>query len=106
MTSLNSDPNSGNSPVPLSAERGDKANDLRNRIAAALYNSAMSRLSWPRSWGDLHPVVQQIWLDDADLVIRELDMGIPCATNGCRIRQIARRHANASGGLTDSGDAE
>jgi hypothetical protein len=27
----------------------------------------------------------------ADAVIRELDMGIPCATDGCRMRQIARR---------------
>lgn len=39
-------------------------------------------------------------------VIEALDLGTPCAATGCRIRQIACRHAEASGGLTDSKGVE
>jgi hypothetical protein len=35
----------------------------------------------------------------ADVLVAELDMGIPCATTGCRMRQIARRHAEGGSGL-------
>lgn len=48
--------------------------DLRTRIARVLYTRAMSRLSWHRNWDDLQPEVQQMWLDDADAVIRELGL--------------------------------
>ena len=43
--------------------------DLRDRIAAVLYNRAMSRLAWHRSWDDLQSEVQQMWLEDADAVM-------------------------------------
>lgn len=46
--------------------------DLRDKIAAVLYARTMSRLSWHRSWDDLQPEVQQMWLEDADAVIREV----------------------------------
>lgn len=48
---------------------------LRTRIAAVLYSRAMSRLAWHRSWDDLQSEVQQMWLEDADAVIAELDAG-------------------------------
>ena len=48
--------------------------DLSTRIAAVLYSRAMSRLAWHRSWDDLQPEVQQMWLEDADAVIRELKL--------------------------------
>lgn len=47
---------------------------LRTRIAKVLYTRAMSRLSWHRNWDDLQPEVQQMWLDDADAVIHELNL--------------------------------
>lgn len=47
---------------------------LRTRIAAVLYERAMSRLAWHRPWDNLHPELQQMWLDDADAVIRELNL--------------------------------
>lgn len=47
--------------------------NLRDRIAKLLYARTMSRLAWHRAWDDLQPDVQQMWLDDADAVIRELD---------------------------------
>lgn len=50
------------------------ADDLRTRIAAVLYERAMSRLAWHRSWDDLQPEVQQMWLEDAGAVVRELNM--------------------------------
>lgn len=46
--------------------------DLRTRIAAALYARAIERLGWNRSWDNLGAPSQQLWLDDADAVIREL----------------------------------
>ena len=48
--------------------------DLRTRIAAALYARAIERLGWNRSWDNLGAPSQQLWLDDADAVIRELDL--------------------------------
>lgn len=52
----------------------NERNDLRTRIIAALLSEDDVALM-------------------ADAVIRELEMAIPCTTNGCRMRQIARRHA-------------
>lgn len=53
------------------------SDNLRTRIAAALYARAIERLGWNRSWDNLGAPSQQLWLDDADAVIRELDdMGI------------------------------
>lgn len=48
--------------------------DLRTRIAAALYARAIERLGWNRSWDNLGAPSQQLWLDDADAVIRELGL--------------------------------
>jgi len=31
--------------------------------------------------------------DTVDAIIKELDMGIPCAATGCRMRQIAKLSA-------------
>ena len=49
---------------------------LRTRIAAALYARAIERLGWNRSWDNLWDNLgapsQQLWLDVADAVIREL----------------------------------
>ena len=39
--------------------------------------------------------------DTVDAIVKELDLGIPCATTGCRMRQIARRHAEASSKLSE-----
>jgi hypothetical protein len=61
--------------------------DLRTRIAAALRNMT----------GDLTYEAM------ADAVIREIDLGIPCFENGCRMRQVAqqaaKRHAESSSRL-------
>lgn len=57
----------GNLPLP-----GDVESSLRDRIAAVLYERTMSRLAWHRSWADLHPDVQGVWLDDADAVLAAL----------------------------------
>jgi hypothetical protein len=54
--------------------------DLRTRIIAAI---AKADQDWC-SDNSLHE-------DMADAVIHELDMGIPCADSGCRMRQIARK---------------
>ena len=39
----------------------------------------------------------------ADAVIEALELGIPCASDGCRMRQIARRSAEKLG-LTGDGE--
>jgi hypothetical protein len=57
--------------------------DLRTRIAAALERANKE----PQPF-DKGPVGYEYL---ADAVIRELDMGIPCADSGCRMRQIARK---------------
>ncbi len=68
--------------------------EMRTRIAKALYGQI------------LHPVppfdeqpdeVRAAWLADADAVIEALDLANPCAATGCRMRQIARRHADMAG---------
>jgi hypothetical protein len=51
-----------------------RAYDPRTRIAAALYARAIERLGWNRSWDNLGAPSQQLWLDDADAVIRELKL--------------------------------
>jgi hypothetical protein len=40
----------------------------------------------------------------ADAVIAELDLGIPCAANGCKVRRIARYHAEKSSQLSPEAD--
>jgi hypothetical protein len=66
--------------------------DLRTRIAAAIEAQHVSEFQ-----GGIHP---EDVLRLADAVIAELDLGIPCATDGCRMRQIARRHAESSSRLS------
>jgi hypothetical protein len=70
--------------------------DLRERIAAVLYGNLrrQQRIDRPDRFLD--------WIDTselADAVIEALDLANPCATTGCQMRQIARRHAEASSEL-------
>lgn len=50
--------------------------DLRDRIAAVITDGVIS--------GDGHGTM-------ADAVIAQLDLGIPCNTNGCRMRQLSKQ---------------
>jgi hypothetical protein len=59
---------------------------LRDRIAQAI------RAGIYRAGDDATD--EQTWLACADAVIAELDMGIPCVSTGCRMRQIARGGAD------------
>jgi len=70
---------------------------LRDRVAAVLF----SRLGRDLGYGDAtwDGIDRAAFLADADAVIAELDLGIPCVNTGCRMRQIARKHAEASNGL-------
>ena len=54
---------------------------LRDRIAEVLYERTMSRLSWYRSWADLHPESKELWLSDADAVIAALELREEKRTN-------------------------
>ena len=65
--------------------------DLRDKIAAVLYARAMSRLAWHRTWDDLQPEVQQMWLEDADAVIRELELevSVTSKSNDGRFKSFA-----------------
>lgn len=72
--------------------------DLRTRIAAALLGDHCVQ-GMTATCDDCRAHA----LRQADAVIRELDMGIPCATDGCRMRQIARRSAEKLG-LTGDGE--
>ena len=67
------------------------SDNLRTRIAAALYARAIERLGWNRSWDNLGAPSQQLWLDDADAVIREVR---------CRIHR--RPQPERNGVVTDS----
>jgi hypothetical protein len=69
--------------------------DLRTRIVAALERADKE----PQPF-DQGPVGYEYL---ADAVIRELDLGIPCATDGCRMRKIARRSAEKLGLVDDHG---
>ncbi len=75
------DEDSGDSGVP--PEHGNDQNNLRARIAAALKSED------ERWHGDPFTQPPATYDSLADAVIRELDMGIPCAATGCRMRQIA-----------------
>lgn len=70
---------------------------LRDRLAAAIQ----------QAHSELHFSLADTWDDKclrlADAVIAELDMGIPCATDGCRMRHITRRSAEKLG-LTEVDD--
>jgi hypothetical protein len=74
--------------------------DLRTRIAALLYTRFTHALGYADAPWD--SVDHEPWLEDADAVIAELDMGNPCATTGCRMRYIARRHAEMSSKLSET----
>lgn len=67
---------------------------LRTRIIAAIAKA-------DQDWCSDNPLHE----DMADAVIRELDLGIPCVTTGCRMRQIARRHSEASSRLEQPDDS-
>jgi len=76
--------------------------DLRQRIAALLYARFAHTLGYAdEPWG---AVDKEPWLEDADAVIAELDLGIPCAANGCKVRRIARYHAEKSSQLSEADD--
>lgn len=62
---------------------------LRDRIAAVL------KARWPAPWFGGESQSQQV-TDLVDALLVELDLGIPCARTGCKMRLIARRHAKAS----------
>lgn len=70
--------------------------DLRTRIAFAIQVR----------WLDL--TLTDTWDENclmlADAVIRELNLGIPCATDGCRMRKIAIRSAEKLG-ITEVDDS-
>lgn len=88
-------------------------NSLRTRIAAVdeQHSQLIATLmdGWKCSCGvkfakALQMVVMREWrLHKADAVIESLDLGIPCATTGCRMRQIARRGATGSGASSPPG---
>ena len=74
--------------------------NLRDRIAAVLYGNLR------RQQGIDRPDRFLDWIDTselADAVIEALELGIPCASDGCRMRQIARRSAEKLG-LTGDGE--
>lgn len=66
---------------------------LRDRIA-----DAIRRAGYEHSYAP-GPYLAGLY---ADAVIDALDLGIPCASDGCRMRQIARRGAEKLG-LTGDG---
>lgn len=83
------------------------SDNLRDRIAAAIANTSAEIAN--ENYGVLPDPLDCRPL--ADAVIRELDLGIPCATTGCRMRQIARRgaervrkHEGVGGPSCESGD--
>jgi hypothetical protein len=78
-----------------------------NRDHIDQIKTEMSRevLRDPPTMSDLHAKITMVLAqhlaneryclkDTVDAIIKELDMGIPCATTGCRMRQIARRHSD------------
>jgi len=69
--------------------------DLRTRIASAI-KAKWSDLTLADTWDENCLIL-------ADAVIRELNLGIPCATDGCRMRKIAIRSAEKLG-LTEVDD--
>jgi hypothetical protein len=70
--------------------------DLRTRIVAVIEAQHVSEFQ-----GGIHP---EDVIRLADAVIRELDLGIPCATDGCRMRKIAIRSAEKLG-ITEVDDS-
>lgn len=65
---------------------------LRDRIAAAACGATSAGKLFP--WETLSEAQRNSWRAVADAVIAEIDLGIPCAANGCRVRQIARKQAD------------
>lgn len=62
---------------------------LRDRIAEVL------KARWPAPWFGGESQGQQV-KDLADALLVELDLGIPCARTGCKMRLIARRGSEQS----------
>jgi len=75
--------------------------DLRTRIAKAICESTSAGRTFP--WETLNERERDAWGSMADAVIRELDLGIPCAADGCRMRKIAIRSAEKLGLVDDDG---
>ena len=69
--------------------------NLRDRIAAVLKTASERR--------GIYRIADFDYPFLADAVIEALDLGIPCASDGCRMRQIARRSAEKLG-LTGDGE--
>lgn len=71
------------------------------RVAVVLYG-----LYGPMncSWLGESPAGRRPYLTAAEAVLEGLDLGIPCANTGCRMRQIARSHAGASNVLSVADD--
>jgi hypothetical protein len=68
--------------------------DLRTRLAATLADTD------GMPWDMWSKPSQDGYLLRADAVIAELDLGIPCAANGCKVRRIAKYHAEKSSQLS------
>jgi hypothetical protein len=83
------------------------SDDLRTRIAKVLYNqNAIEDGDHVMTWDEIGVNYQNCWYRNADAVIAELDLGIPCAANGCKVRRIARYHAEKSSQLSPEADDE
>lgn len=83
------------------------SDNLRTRIAKATWISHRDRQlaqlgMKPSEYADDLPIPDWAYAI-ADAVIAELDLGIPCASTGCRMRQIARRGATGSGASSPPG---
>ena len=76
--------------------------ELRDRIAAAV-SEALDQ--WLQARGNTTTRFDVNYIV-ADAVISELDLGIPCAANGCKVRRIARYHAEKSSQLSRDADDE
>lgn len=74
--------------------------ELRERIAAAACGATSAGKLFP--WETLSEAQRDAWRTVADAVIGEIDLAIPCANTGCRMRQVTRLHADKNG-LTGSG---
>lgn len=109
--SVSVDWGSGNDAVPVVAESGNNANDLRTRIAKVIWRTFQNTPpieatdeEWGAWWVQGGDHEQKFYYQQADAVIAELDLGIPCAANGCRVRRIARYHAEKSSQLSEADD--
>lgn len=80
------------------------SNDLRDRIAKAIFGSMAAQHNGNWDWNYVgHTVSRNAAMDYANAVLAELDLGIPCVTSGCRMRHIAQRHAGSNSDLESGG---